>query len=181
MSDAGESIAGATSSTTSSPRASAGESSRRSSSRSRRRRAWWFWIVIALVVLGGATASIYVLETVPLTSKSYSITVTTQPIASSSAERSPLITSNDSGIGSLTVPQGSTVSGRWFVSNDTEVILFILYGSKSYDSNSTSSGSFSLKGGSPFGSSGPNVVWFDVISPYPVSVTFQGKFTAPLL
>jgi hypothetical protein len=151
----------------------------RTTSHRRRVRRWH--IVLIVVVLAALFLSLYLLEVIPLTKRSFSITVATKPIQFQPFATSVITTINDEGTGYLSPPTGSDVSFTWKVGNDTVIALTVLYGGASYVSNSTANGTFHLEGGSPFISANTWFVWFDVFSPYPVNVTFQGTYTVPFL
>ena len=93
------------------------------------------------------------------------------------------------GLGFINAAPNSAVSGRWYVSNDTDVIVVLLFAQSVYtnDHNNTTSesGTFSFAGPPLFGwpAEDPayDAVAVSVLAPYPVAVTFQGNYTSPAL
>ena len=122
---------------------------------------------------------LYLLATIPLISRSYTLTVVSTHILPFTTE--PPIYANDSGWGSLWVPTGSEVSGSWVAENGTVILMFVEYGTSCSQSNSTSRGSFDFAGGLPLGPGGTSIVYFDIMSSSSVSVTIEGTYTAPLI
>ncbi|MGD1099504.1 MAG: hypothetical protein ABR888_04075 [Thermoplasmata archaeon] len=140
----------------------------------RRRR-----IVVAIGIVAMLLV-LYLLATIPLTPRSYSITVVSALLLPSSTALSQRIYANDSGFAVLWVPTGSDVSGSWATADGSVILMLVEYGT-SCQSDTNSSGSFHFSGEMPLGPGGTSTMYFDIASSNYVNVTIQGTYTAPLI
>lgn len=137
-------------------------------------------LATVVIVIAGIVV-LYLLGTIPLTTRHFSLALVPTPIRTSLAHPSGGIVANDGAVGSVAVPRGSDLSGSWSTTNGTVIGISILYGPASYSNDTLASGSFRLDGGSPFSPSSATIVWFDIVSPSSAAVTISGSYTAPLL
>ncbi len=137
--------------------------------------------ILIAVILVTMLVVLYLLATVPVEARTYALTINSTPLPALASTDSGIIYANDSGTGGLWVPAGSEVSGTWAAGSEMIILITIQYGSSSYESNTTASGSFHLAGGSPFSPGSTMYVFFLIISPSSVTIAIQGSYTAPLV
>ena len=140
-------------------------------------------VVVTAIVVVAVLVSLYLLATIPLATRSYSVSVTTSPFAASVGsdylQHLPAVYLNDTGVALLQLPAGAQLSGSWSVVGGANLVaISIPYGS-GYSNTANSSGSFQLSGGSPFSNPFPAAFW--ILSSNPITVTISGTYTAPIL
>jgi hypothetical protein len=150
-----------------------------------------YLLLIVGVVLLVALPSWYLLTQDESRSTSYALSVTTScPRGVWSPPAPGELTGACSYLGSLDVPTMSRLSGTYVSSNSSPIWVVVDFHDGSYNSTE-SNGSFALDGTAPF--TWQSIPWpfgpgdaasfaaITVVSNYPITVTFQGTYSSPLI